>query len=901
MFPLLSPEHRGALTDPQTWVDNPFVRREMGRDRKKQQPTRSFAWMCGTLLILGGAGLWGLSLLATHGFGNTWVSGGDLGVTLCILICGIHIYYVVGATQKHTLRLIADEISKNTFPCLMLLPASRFELVLQAMVYPWCVGMRAALVLLPLYALCVGLGGVSWLDVVMLYVVFALSAVSVPRWSRPALHEDIATSIPTAEVPPWMVRSGAGGSTPQSANQNSSFGQWASMACLFLLFGSIFNSARLSGIHTFIHRYAPESIFVLLPNSIFSWPLLVARGLITPFDWYGLPIPPLPFVLFFFFFNRYTQLVRVSEWLQVGRYRDLVALSTYLPRRRLEGKLIFGQAYVGIGYIWAWAVRDGGLTLVAGQAGEQKASGLIGLAYLFVLASVYFSGMARAGNLAGWHRARWENRERQAVPSLTAASAARYLAAPLLIGVALYLCCCVTAGVNPAPAGLMPLAGKMLLVGAAGMLLRYGALRLSSLGILLGLAVPPLVIGLYQSQAQIHVPLKLIYQLAYFSPLMGMVNLGNPTLLGMFGIGVSGLLSPPLPWHHWLLYSGVGGGLLLIPALLENWLRRMPPKKGDLDPAARLDMAVIDPTLTGTEVFSDSPVAQKREADRTDSPAALLLIDIVQRVTDNGIAIREMRVRLRGKLMPVNLQRILFVLVAVALALYYLIPVVPETLGMGIARGMLNHTDVGTARACGILLIGYLVVILIAPFSGIGIFPYVFAVEQEKSTLGFTLTTPMRTSALAAGKAFGLLLVHGIALTGMLLWMLLLTLIFLPWVGVTYGLGVWGGVALSALMIHITLGLIALATASLFPGRLSAKVSGVMRVILIYVVIFGSQGLGWLLRWISVSLGIGPLELWLLSLSLGAVISVVCIVISIWAIERLRHKDFFEASTKRSN
>jgi hypothetical protein len=194
-------------------------------------------------------------------------------------------------------------------------------------------------VLLPLYAVCVGMGGVSWTDILLLYLVFAFSAVAVPRWNRPVLSDTVLISTPTAE--PVNARNGANRNRNQG--RSTGFGQWLSMSC-FVLFGVLLsNRFSVSYTYAWFGAYIPKSIWTLIPLSFFSWPLMVARGLVTPFNWFGYAVAPLPFVLILFCLSRYVQIVRVSEWLKVGLYRDLAALPSYLPRRRLESALLIGN------------------------------------------------------------------------------------------------------------------------------------------------------------------------------------------------------------------------------------------------------------------------------------------------------------------------------------------------------------------------------------------------------------------------------------------------------------------------------------------------------------------------------------------------------------------------------
>ena len=135
----LSSDHREVLTDPQTWNDNPFVLREARRDRKRWQPLISFSWMCGALLWTGGLAFYLLTLAQQYLHHIPWFLGGDLGTALCIMVSGIQIFFIAGAAQKHTTRLLTSEANQDTLSSLLTLPSTNFQLIIQLTAYPWLV------------------------------------------------------------------------------------------------------------------------------------------------------------------------------------------------------------------------------------------------------------------------------------------------------------------------------------------------------------------------------------------------------------------------------------------------------------------------------------------------------------------------------------------------------------------------------------------------------------------------------------------------------------------------------------------------------------------------------------------------------------------------------------------
>jgi hypothetical protein len=102
---LLSSLHSAALTDALTWSDNPFIAREARRDARRRQPYKALAWMSAALLVLGGLALWGLAALYSEIHHIPWFLSGESGTALCIVACGVQVWFVAGAAQKHTTQL----------------------------------------------------------------------------------------------------------------------------------------------------------------------------------------------------------------------------------------------------------------------------------------------------------------------------------------------------------------------------------------------------------------------------------------------------------------------------------------------------------------------------------------------------------------------------------------------------------------------------------------------------------------------------------------------------------------------------------------------------------------------------------------------------------------------------
>jgi hypothetical protein len=893
-LPLLSPLHNIALADSQNWHDNAFVSRERRRDVKRKQPTKLFAWMAGTLLILGGFGLWGIWALMRSRYHIPWFLGGEVGTALCILIVGLHIWFVAGSSQNRAMLMLAQEAHRDTLSALLLLPMSPFQLLLQAGVYPWLMGMRTAFVLLPLYVFCVALDGISWLDLIMLYVVFGMVAVSFPLWRRPILSETALVVTPTqaslgananlAQTAMGMQPS-ATTSGLQTTSANNASGGWmllCFMFPMFLAFFALVSGRGLAGMHDALSAYFPESILRLMAPSMLSWPLLMARGLITPFDWFGWHVPPLLFVPIFFVLSRYLQLVRTSEFLSVGTFRDLAAQPTYIPRRRVEGVLRIAQMFVVTGYLWIWAVRDGGLGFIVHLGGKAApaSAGLTGFVYLLLFATLW-RGLLRASMLATWQRG--NRAARLAVRSVSAQAATRYLCEPFLFFVLFVAACALVARIDPSLPLLPALVGRMLAIGLAGMLLQYGATRLAGgIAPLLGMAIVVTWIVLlrgYQFTA--------VQPLEYLSPTLGLLYLTHAPWNQVLG-----LFEPNAAWWRWPLGCGSLGLILTLTAVaMRVHFSAVLPEN--------VVAVVLDPTRVGEETFSDPPLTLKGEKPKqSDTPLALRLIAGMQRLWDNAVMVKELRVRLRGKLEVASVRAIVFILVAVTVTFYQGLPTIPTMFGGLLAQTLFGKETVGGAILCCF----YLVLLFRALVGGFATFQ-AFMAERDKSTLGFVLLTPMSALSIVGGKVAGILLPSGIFLVCIAAWTLILSLLNLPSLGPVV-LAVWGGVMLSAFMLTLTLGMVTMALASIFP-KIPMQYAGCLWAVMFQLIVQGAIHLGrYIVSFVSLvntSLGLSGLGLWLLCLIVAMLLTLLATLTAVFGVRRMRGKDLAFASSKREN
>lgn len=880
---LLAPDHEAALCDPLTWRDNPFVRREAQRDRKRKQPLKQLTAMCITILILCGFAYWVLWKIILSAKGVPWFLGGDLGTAVCALIAGVHVYYVMGASTKHTLALFTQEAARQTLSHLLLLPITPFQLLLQAMVYPWLVAMQTGVLLLPVYALCVGLGGVSWGDLLMLYVVFGILAISIPLWRRPALSDAVASGQVGVQPPQANAGMGMGAAgTQQNQNATAATGQansgsqgsWTMLLfipVMFSLFGAMSSGRGMAGWYTDLKEYIPESVLVLLPSVMLSWPLLLARALVTPFNWYGFGIIPLPFVLFSMLAGRYLQLVRTAEYLQVGTYRDLALLPTYLPRRKWEVIFRVFNLFVLIGYLWKWLIWRGGLSWIAGSS----TSGLQG--FLFVLLVIgSWQMLWRAGMIGRWIGVVKVPENATAWSRLSLGSTLRFLMFPIAQVLTLFALCCFVGHTSPFSMSLFALGGKMLAIGFAGALFGIGSTRILGIFTYIGLAIIPLVgyDPTYRS-------------LLHLSPTYNLFALSKISLQRI----TNGILFLPVWWHS--VFAMLLPGLILTGLALA--ILHFKRKKVVVPE----DILRLDPTRYGAEIWLDATTVTATTNAKTESPFARRLVEFVQKFWDNAVGIKELRVGWRGKFTARSLQGTFLTYAAITCVGLFALPMLPQYIGGGIAAAVMGEFAKPSAKLLSAVIgCWYLPLLVFSAAAGLSLFS-AYAGERDKSTLGFLLMTPMRPASVVAGKMFGMLGGAGSNAILFSIWILFLSLILTLISGQPSPLVAWAAVTGTCAVVALTLGLLTLSIASIFWKAVRPAMFGWLWAIGIQLMIQSGNLIRWILGAIR---GYDAMDTTSWAVLLGVYLGILLLLFgtSVWGIKRMRKGDIAFAS-KRDN
>lgn len=891
MIGLLSRDHLKAFLDSQTWHDNPFVIRESRRDRKRKQATRSYFWMA--LVMVCCIALAAAGIVAALNSGSRfpwWWIGGDPFVALTIVVSGTHVMFIAGASQRTTAQMLRQEAFKNTLMHLILLPMSPFQVVLEAAIYAWMEGMRVAITLLPFYVFMAAMDKISWLDLLMLYGVFATVSFAAPITRRPMLADDVTTASipqPLARRPGSTALAQTARGQQQNQNANSSLGMV--MACLLPMFFAFFVMVgRLGGrggsrtLQSF-HQYIPDSLLTLMPTSLLSWPLLIARGVITPLDWFGHRIPPIVFCLVLTVVTRYVQMVRTSEYLQVGLYRDLAFLPTYLPRRRLETVVRYIQLFVVTGYLWRWGIVNGGLNFLSNGA-IGRGSGLPGFAYA-LLCMLGWVVMTRVSLLANW---RWSERSKRrllAVRHYPSFRALRYALEPFVFVIGYYLACCLLSGTAPLPPGVHAIAAPMLALCAVGGLLSYGVDSLFwQAGTLIKLAVPILYFigfGYYHSAAA--------RPLLTLSPTLGFLSLLHPL---PYGLAIPGNLLTGFGWQDWVIRGGAVGGLLTLLGTLLFALRK--PHPGS-------EGVALDPTLYGQDVFTDPPLP-RQETKRVQEETAFCrkIVDFTQRIADNAIATKELRVRLRSALEGTTLPYLVVALLMLHIGVYLFIPEVPRVLGGEFASYLFGHAHSEGVQTIAAMLICWLVALLaLACFSGFAT-ARAFAIERDKSTLGFILLTPLSESSIVLGKASGILLSVGLIQLFIAIWTLAMALLLTPFLGLSVLLG-WLLIVGTAAAVYLAVGMTTLAVATFL---LRWKVHPGCWVGLIFVFQMSLSAivpLGNMVGDYVRTLGLTGAQIWGALFVLCLLMIVVSYLVAVLGVRWLRTKDLTFVGAKTEN
>ncbi len=884
----LPPDHRAAIQDPCTWADNPFIKREARRDRKRRQLPKTLLWMAVLMMVMGGGLFYGLDTALKQFHTVPWWLGGDPLLALFIIVSGLHIWFITFTAQRGTLLLFAQEANASTLMHLMMVPATRFQIVLQTAVYPWLSAMRIALLLLPFYVFMVALERVTWTELFCLYLFFAGTAVSFPVLRKPGVG-DSAPTLPTQQPKLQNTTASAfSGTEAQNAraNQNAQTGSggWSMMAFFMPMTIAMFGFAMgrgAAGMHAILGPYFPDSILSLMPASMIAWPFLIARSMTTPFAWFGLHIWPIVFCVPLTVLQRYLSAVRTAEFLQVGTYRDLAGLPTYVMRRKAEAFYRSAVSIALIGYAWKWMVTNGSIILLPASK-IRSSPGLPTFLYI-LMCLAGLTVLNRASEAVTWIRADHVRKTRLAQRAIKPLRILWYCCMPAIGAFGTFALCSVLSGLNPFRSDCVAVLVPMICMMAAGGLISFGVD--AAMGTFS--AIPRLLLMIASVGAWNSYHIEAARWLGLLSPTLGFASLSQYAQSGLKGFYGT------FTWVHFasaLLGLGVllsTIGLLRLRALMGKEI------EGGED-------AILDPTIYGSEVFRDEAAIALDATAKEDTPLALAIIKVVQKSCDNAVAVKELRARLRGR-MGSNGIRNLLVLMAVLTVGLFQLPAFPETIGGYFASALYGTiVNPGIQIISEITVCWYMVLVGICAFAGFGA-TRLFTVEREKSTLGFILLTPMTVGSIVRGKFSGFILATVASILVLFVWTFILSLCIIPGAGFL-ALLVWLAISAGSILLFC-----AVTSACLSFGALISKFTinpGVWRFSFAIGIQIFIQSLRFIIPWLNtffIDLGITPRDGLIIFTSVSIATILLAYIASVWSIGRFRKGDLKFAESRKEN
>lgn len=873
-------EHLAALTDRQLWLDNPLAIRDARREFRRNRVFNAILALCIALLVIGVVGASILSLLLTYIHHVPDWLGGHFGTALAILVSGIHFWWVARAAQSRVDGMLMREAALDGMTSLLMLPMSRLSLVLHAAVYPWMSAIWVSVLLLPVYVFCVGIDGMRWDELLALYTLFALTGVAMPAFRRPALSGNVAATMLNQATDDTTGEAETGRSFLRKRGARAGFSAVTTIGVIPLFFVLLAMMAGFGGLpFAALSRYVPESILSLVPSCIISLPFMAARAMVTPFPFFQWSADPLPFVVFLVLGYKYIGLVRTSEFLSVGQYRNLVMVPSYRPRRSAELAHKLLTVVIAAGYLWTWAIRDNGIGFLAlhPSATDSGAQGLLFLA-LFVAGAW---GVVRAGLVGLWMNVFSAPKETRR--TVTWRSALAYCLSPFLYLLGITLICLLVGGDLSEVAGAVPMAGQIIAIELAAMVLNFGLRRLTgSYGVVGCLITAMPIVWFGNSRVRF---------LVLLSPTLGAIGQGPRHLLGLSDPG--GPLSGARPYTQWIAAeAGLGLVLCLMGWLVSLAIRRRRPA----DDAERLDEdefdLVYDPTTLGKEVFADTQQQRRDALSQSDSALSISIVQAIERCVDNAIVTRDLRARLRSRVSGPKFVTIFMVTISLCAAIGAWMPALFLP-GSGFSELMYGSTVTGSLLQKMANLQGcfYIALPIAAFLCGYAVLPRAFGLDKRKNTLLFLLTTPMSTWAIVSGKAFALLFTGGAAIWFCAILSFALCVPISAMTGSVVAFAWWVAVFGSTLVAYAATGTVMLALGSLFPDLTSLRLNGCVRLLVLYFVYMALSLVVGVLGILASIYHVSGSVMWASLAGLGCAVIAISMMITVGAITGMRKGD----------
>ena len=690
---------RGAASNYPIWLrDNPFlVKTSRVEMRRFSLGTRLLA----AVTILSGLLLGGLWLQRAHPLplriALFYLLNVPAPTALFVALSFVHAL-LIGNVRTALSVSLGDEARRGTLPDLLMSPLRRAEMLLAMGIGPARTAFLVALAGLPLYVLLAEFGGLSFREIALLYVLFALISYAPPSYVVPPA--DSAAPLPSF----WTHRQRTAGGRPLSG-----LWLWLILSVLFvsqglMAFGGGWLGHLLATLGITLGPIGRLMIFL-------AWPYLLVQILSQPLNIFHLPVPPLVYILPLAALNWAAGALNSAAALSAEDAQQLRKSPLHSRAQTLARWVARAAALIALGIIWKPWVESGDTALLAGGSPGMDGWDAAGLALL--LGSLTLPLVC--------NRALAVNKPPR-LPLRALRHAARHALRPLGVASMFFLIGCALGGLSPFAPPVYQIAGKIALACLSTLLWAVGIARVlpakdTLASRLLLYALPIVAIAL---------PLPLLRNLAAFSPAAAWIRLfpEGPALIQHFPLWPLGLLPP---------FSVCIAGSSVLGLLLMAF-------------GSRITARVSPPTPNTGGVRR----AQSRALMARNAPQTAALMGWITAHTDNPLFTYEMRTRTRSGrwadwrfIVPGGLGA------AIILTLVY-----PAFI-IGLSAVVPFHffgTLFAAASLAALLLAGQVYAI---GFRGQTVGESLIIRDRQRGIWGFILLTPLASRQIFWGKVFG--------------------------------------------------------------------------------------------------------------------------------------------------
>jgi hypothetical protein len=863
---LVTPEIRSSIAAFFHFEDNYLLRREWLRDTRRCETLKLAGIACTVLGVVITATLWLIFYLRSTGrlrHGIPAFMGGDLGTLVVALTSGIHAWFVIHAASRTSAFFFLREYRQNTLTSLLMLPCHPARTIALCTTYPFVQAMGIAFAGLPFYVLGLGISGPSLFDIAGIYLVFTMIAFSPPRWAAPALG-----GLMYNEATKRIRQSGPLTPTEALSRYMGIFG-WAGMQVVLSTVGKGSVAKILLPLLTLI----PKDMRRLAAPFPFTWPLVLGRWMFSPIPFYAFTLPPVIPILALYIIGRVLRIWSASFFLRVGDAKEIPLLTDHPAFRRLSRIHGWVLTWVLLGYVWKPYMASGLMSGWVWRSQSTLQHAQAGLVFIlgWVLAwTIWFQCYAMRGKPPVSKKQKQATAGMTPIPEPVVTPRQRLLricAAAWMSG-SLYLAACLAAWANPFPLPVLEVCGKLGLVILAGSALFTATWP--SVKLLVALILLP-GFGWMLDNA------GLGSLIAGLSPVAALASISEHLETMLHVAQPKAIVASPL------VYAGTVAATAIVVAVI------------------RLLQASKQRSLKSSDVSAaEQGVENEEEAvlpNRREYPAALAFISCVQRKFDNAVAIREMRVLLRGRMSRAELiAGGVILLLATALSLYGM----PESavIGSGIAVALYGQGITGVAAVlAGLVTLFSLGATFLCALAAAPRCAMTLPKEKDRSTLGFTLITPMPTSAIAAGKIIGLIAPTMLGAAVVSLWSLFLTLILCALINPVVAIKAWLIGSILPLPLIPIAGCFGLLASTFW--RKENDASGCGAFLLMGMIGIAIAGVGYTVSlWSDIPPKTWVLVFLMVCVIFGGLLALLCWLWSNRRIERMRHGDVEFESAK---